>query len=63
MSPAEIPGSELGGGEGCLEKGGSVWQALWGAVFGLVSRTVCTNEQEEGVALVLMNFADTGGML
>lgn len=45
-------------GEGwkCLE-------ALWGAVFGLASCTVCTNEQEEGVALVLMNFTDAGDML
>lgn len=43
--------------------GGKVWQAPWGAVLGLASCTVCHNEQEEGVALALMEFADAGDML
>ena len=35
----------------------------WGTVLSLASRTVCTNEQEEGVALAVMKFADAGDML
>lgn len=52
----ESPGKEIWPGPAH----GSVWQAPWGAVFGLASCTVCTNEQEEGVALALMKFADAG---